>query len=91
MLELIKQWCYAIRDCSSIFKPLIYYGAAHASATSSMQKINSILDKRHGIFNTTAEETPKIIIPTSLPTLRARHGPAALKQDRISRLGMSRI
>lgn len=86
--ELISQFYREVSSFSTDFHPYVYHGDMRENIASQMQKISGKLSRKHPIFDK-RELNSKILILTSLPTLRARHGPTALKNYRVAELGFS--
>jgi hypothetical protein len=84
--ELIHQWANEIGRLTRELTVLKYYGDKRTTADS--QRITEKLTRRHEIFNG-AEKNSRVVVITSLQTLRARHGPSELKTYRMSKLGFT--
>lgn len=88
--ELIEQWAAEINMASQDFTTYIYHGDERQAKSGHHRKIQGKLTRTHDIFNG-AERNARVVVITSVITLRARHGPSALKLHRTSRLGHSSV
>ncbi|KAM0123353.1 hypothetical protein ACHAP3_011196 [Botrytis cinerea] len=82
--ELIEQWATEIRNLSSDFQVYIYHGDERTHRSGTHRKIAGKLTRRHPIFNG-EESNSRVVVITSLVTLRNRHGPTALKVFRLTK------
>ncbi|TGO54952.1 hypothetical protein BCON_0099g00160 [Botryotinia convoluta] len=85
--ELIEQWATEIKGLSEDFRVLIYHGDERACNFGSHEKISARstkgkLTQDRPIFNGD-EQTSRVVVITSVVTLRSRHGPAALEGNPI--------
>ncbi|KAF7928188.1 hypothetical protein EAE99_004946 [Botrytis elliptica] len=92
--ELIEQWAAEIDENYPDFQVLIYHGDERTSWFTNYKRVvsNSTkgkLTRNHPIFNGD-EENSRVIVITSVVTMRSRHGPTALKNYRMHHLGYTR-